>query len=40
MVEAAEVKRPFRVVKVKVKESDISGNAEEKSFFQKMFGME
>ena len=40
MVEAAEIKRPFRVVKVKVKESDIAGNAEEKSFLQKMFGME
>ena len=40
MVEASEVKRPFRVVKAKVKESDIAGNAEEKSFLQKVFGME
>ena len=40
MVEAAEVKRPFRVIKVKVKESEIAGNAEEKSFLQKVFGME
>ena len=37
VVEAAEVKRPFRVVTVKHKQSDICGEPEEKSFFQKMF---
>ena len=37
-IEAAEVKRPFRVVRVKVKQSDISGEAEEQSIFAKFFG--
>ena len=38
VIEAAEVKRPFRVVKVKVKQSDISGAPEEKSFLARFFG--
>ena len=38
VIEAAEVKRPFRVVTVKPRQSDICGEPEEKSFLSRIFG--